>query len=664
MNLKNLLILDVRPLFRCYPGPNLLSVMARYLKPMLVTLLLCSSTFGFGQVAYNQQQNFLKANSNWVFGDSARIDFNTTTPTVSSSNISSLEGAAAVSHPETGALLFYSNGAKCWKANGDVMDNGDGLLGNQENGKTATQGVRIVPFINDINRYYLFSLSDVENPNSLYYSVVDMNMDNGEGDIDPTQKNILLNATSLSEAMVAIPGECNDVWLMLHSARNPEFIAYHITSEGIDTVPVLTTLGNAITESGAVTYHRMAVSSDRQKIAINSSSLSDHITFVAEFDPANGVVSNLIEVMGITAYRVPPFIYAREPGYGLCFSPDNTKLYVSATVMGNFFMTDPKNRLYQFDVSNHDSTAIVSSRYSVYENNVGMYANGVDLKLYNDTVYICVKGTASADQINRINNPNVSGVGCNYEMNVLNAAPGIRFYNMFGSDVVFPLPVDTMFQVKDTARFCTGSSVFLAAPSIYEDYLWSDGSTDSTLEVAQADTYWVSYRDSCYDLYIDTFFVEELPFIAPEIQLDGFTLSTTETYDTYQWLLDGVLIDGATDSAYTATSDGDYQVIVSNEFGCSDTSAVHTIQNTGIGVVGALANAIRLYPNPTREEIWIKAPYPVNIKVSTMSGRVISTYNAIRSLSTSGLRPGMYFVTISDAAGKVIKVEKLIKAAP
>src|SRR5690606_33950640 len=99
---------------------------------------------------------FLKANSNWIFGDSAGINFNASPPVAITSHISGYEGSAAVSHPETGALLFYSNGATCWKADGTVMVNGDSLLGSA--GRTM-QGVCIVPFINDTSKYFLFSLS-------------------------------------------------------------------------------------------------------------------------------------------------------------------------------------------------------------------------------------------------------------------------------------------------------------------------------------------------------------------------------------------------------------------------------------------------------------------------------------------------------------------------
>ena len=46
---------------------------------------------------------------------------------------------------------------------------------------------------------------------------------------------------------------------------------------------------------------------------------------------------------------------------------------------------------------------------------------------------------------------------------------------------------------------------------------------------------------------------------------------------SYQWVVGGVSIPGATASSYTATTPGDYSVVVSNTTGCSATSAIETI---------------------------------------------------------------------------------------
>lgn len=636
-------------------------------KLLFSLLILCSGIPAYAQ-NYTESIAFLKANSQWVFGDGAGISFNTSPAVGITSSSFGNQGSAAVSDPVTGQLRFYSNGARCWKANGEIMDNGDSLQGNKG---ATTQGVCIVPFLNDPNKYYLFSLSDNSNSGQLYYSVVDMDLDNGEGDIDPTRRNISLGITPLSEAMIAVPGECNDIWLMVHHYKLPEFIAYHITDEGIDTTPVVTTIGNAVPEAGALaTYQSMAVSPDRQKIAIIGNNMSDEVALLAKFDPATGVVSDMLKLLGVTPYRVSPWTFATEGGSGVCFSPDNSKLYVTTAVFGNFDVTHPYF-LYQFDISNFDSAAILNSKYTVYQKNT-MEHSAVGLRLYGDTVYICVKGNNfsnppnPAGRVNSINHPGTAGAGCNYAENTIPLASGTRCLETFGTEVVYPL-IDTVYQhpPDSNAVFCSGGAVILeASPAYHSLYTWSDGSSDSTLQVEQAGVYWVAYRDSCYNLHVDTFVVEELLFTPPVIQEDNHRLSTTEAYETYQWLLGGVPISGATDRIYEAIENGDYQVVTSNEYGCSDTSGVYTVDDvTGIPSPGHFATSMMVYPNPTQGAVWIKSPAPVYVRIATPSGRTIREYDKVTSFKTDFLVPGMYFVTISDRSGNVLKVEKLIKAA-
>jgi hypothetical protein len=107
-------------------------------------------------VVFGQLQN-----NNWVFGYGAGVDFSGPIP-VGSSNaaINSNESTASVSDPSTGQLLFYSDGRNVWNVNNQVMPNGSNLLGGFFN--SCTQGALIVPFPDNDQRYYLFTLEELE----------------------------------------------------------------------------------------------------------------------------------------------------------------------------------------------------------------------------------------------------------------------------------------------------------------------------------------------------------------------------------------------------------------------------------------------------------------------------------------------------------------------
>jgi hypothetical protein len=117
----------------------------------LILIFTLQSPVVFGQLQ----------NNNWVFGYGARVNFSGPIP-VGSSNaaINSNESTASVSDPATGQLLFYTDGRKVWNANNQVMPNGANLLGGFFN--SCTQGALIVPFPEDNQRFYLFTLEELE----------------------------------------------------------------------------------------------------------------------------------------------------------------------------------------------------------------------------------------------------------------------------------------------------------------------------------------------------------------------------------------------------------------------------------------------------------------------------------------------------------------------
>lgn len=151
--------------------------------------------------------------------------------------------------------------------------------------------------------------------------------------------------------------------------------------------------------------------------------------------------------------------------------------------------------------------------------------------------------------------------------------------------------------------------------------------------------------------------------IEPVINVNGFTLGTATTYSSYQWFLNGFIIPGADEQFYTVAQNGDYRVLVTNEKGCIDTSAVYTVENhSSIDDVTMLASQIRIYPNPTDDRLTIQSPVEVNATLSNITGHVIREVKNAEHLSLGDLAAGMYLLRLSDQNGTSIKVEKVIKS--
>ncbi len=154
------------------------------------------------------------------------------------------------------------------------------------------------------------------------------------------------------------------------------------------------------------------------------------------------------------------------------------------------------------------------------------------------------------------------------------------------------------------------------------------------------------------------------PLDQPIIKTDSFTLSVSGTYAVYQWLKDGIPVDGANDSIYAVTANGNYQVVVTNEHGCSDTSDIYPVTNypTGIDDAYKSAGQIKIYPNPASAMIYIQSLVEVTVQITDISGKVIKEYANATSAYIGELSKGVYLLHISDRSGVLLKVEKMIKA--
>ncbi|MCE9539629.1 MAG: hypothetical protein K8R85_10470 [Bacteroidetes bacterium] len=104
--------------------------------------------------------NAQKQGNIWYFGNQAGLNFNSGNPISISDGQTYLypnpgphsEGSSVICD-STSALLFYSNGAKVWNKNQQVMPNGDSLLGHP----SSTQAALIIPQPQSSRYFYLFT---------------------------------------------------------------------------------------------------------------------------------------------------------------------------------------------------------------------------------------------------------------------------------------------------------------------------------------------------------------------------------------------------------------------------------------------------------------------------------------------------------------------------
>lgn len=329
----------------------------------------------------------------WYFGENAGIAFTTGTPIpLNDGQSNSLEGTATVCDRNTGQLLFYTDGVTIWNAKHQIMQNGRDIQGHS----SSTQAALIIPIPEDSSQYYVFTTgainsSLVDEVKGFHYSIVDMRGNGGLGAV--VKKNIMLFENS-TEKLTATK-HCNgrDYWVVTHEWGNSNFRAYLVSPQGISD-PVISSIGidypldNNRLISSAYCAGMIKLSPMGTKLA--AANWRGKVLELFDFDKSTGSVSNGLQL------DIPSAIQ-----YSVAFSPDNTKLYAESL--------DPM-RLYQFDISNPDLSAINDSKQTIALPADVVSGGGLQLgpdgKIY--------AAFASRNILGVIHRPNEKAPNCNY----------------------------------------------------------------------------------------------------------------------------------------------------------------------------------------------------------------------------------------------------------
>ncbi len=359
------------------------------LRPLLM-VALCSAQLILSSEARAQFAQ------DWRFGYSARILFNSNPPVgAPNSQLFSDDGCISITDA-TGQTLFYTSGENLYNRNNVVMSNGNNLRGSQ----AATQSVLAIPYPGQASQHLLFTLGRTSDTMGLNYSLIDMTLAGGLGGIVTGQKNIQLLVgapTNLLTEKMAATRHCNnqDFWVVVHRYNSNEFIVYPVTSTGVGT-PILQQVGTAHTPALATSPLRaqkgyMVFSPDGRKLALTlNGPNSNNLIEVYDFDKNTGTISNPL--------RLP----AMGGEYGLAFSPDNGKLFVSGgvdTTIGSNIGSKNHLRVFNMVARNPETTGeIVQQQVLSDSRRFAALQNGPDGRIY--------AVLTLTDALNSINSPN------------------------------------------------------------------------------------------------------------------------------------------------------------------------------------------------------------------------------------------------------------------
>ncbi|WP_340203090.1 T9SS type B sorting domain-containing protein [Ascidiimonas sp. W6] len=331
--------------------------------------------------------------SYWYFGYFSGLHFNTDPVGVIDGKMNIEEGTS-VATDEDGNLLFYTNGVNVWSARTyphTLMSNGTDLLG----GSNSTQSALIIPNPENKNIFYIFTVSDLLRVNKvltvgngLNYSIVDMSLNGGAGAV--TRKNVHLitynedkrdeDDLKCSQKLTAVAhADDTSYWVVTHFLDR--FFSFHITNRGVSTRPVVSEIGPTLFSGNYLINAKgqLKLSPDGTYLAManmangfDSEGEGTGNLYLFNFDDTTGEVTNSQKLLP------NDFVYP----YGVAFSDDSKKLYVTMRSFRDGTIDRGKSSLFQFDLT---SSNIPASGYSLYKNdkqNAGALQLAIDNKVY------------------------------------------------------------------------------------------------------------------------------------------------------------------------------------------------------------------------------------------------------------------------------------------
>lgn len=131
---------------------------------------------------------------------------------------------------------------------------------------------------------------------------------------------------------------------------------------------------------------------------------------------------------------------------------------------------------------------------------------------------------------------------------------------------------------------------------------------------------------------------------------------------TYQWSINSSAIGGATGQFYQPQFTGDYTCTVTDQNGCTITTAIYSLNTIGFDQLDA--EKLAVYPNPAQDAVTVFCPSKFighSFAISNMSGQIIyqGTVNDKQTtIEINALPAGNYLINFDDQEGSSITFSK------
>ena len=508
----------------------------------LILLILCFTSSAIAQ----------KEANNWFFGcTNIGVTFNSGKPVLlTKKGYDTRYGCATMSN-SAGRLLFYVTTSRIIDSTHNLMTNGS-LNSNY----LTIQPNLIVPWPDSSHLFYIFS----SDPFS--YSIINMKLRGGLGDVVNTEKEKSLPTVSSGKVTAVIHENKRNYWLVIPQGNSDTIAAYLITSKGIASTPVKSATG---VYSKATPLHFNEYYSGYFKLSPDGKKLCNinrgKPSMVADFDATTGKVSN---VWQFTNYAS-----------GIEFSPKGKYLYVCTN----------DSTLSQYNLESKSQTEFLASRKTIdstknYEYRISSLQLASDGKIY-------IYQSLDNKFLNVIHDPDSAGNHARVEKNFF------KYQNYIESVTHWSLPnfvqsifYKPSFRVKQN---CANDSAFFTIKETYEldSVHWDFGDTASGASNFSTQTTnvfhhykkqgnykvrLISFHKGYTDTLYETFLLKPLkPYIGKDTNFcksKYLFLSPNDDYPWYKWST------SQTSKGIYVTNPGTYYLTVTDYQGCKGADTI------------------------------------------------------------------------------------------
>ena len=318
----------------------------------------------------------------------------------------------------------------------------------------------------------------------------------------------------------------------------------------------------------------------------------------------------------------------------------------------------------------HDYTVIIG----------GGCANPV-VNLGNDTI-ICSGTTLTLDA----GNPGLTFLWNDNSTNQTLAVTSSGIYSVTVTDstcsttdsIEVTVQASPLVDLGNDTAFCDGTTLTLDAGNVGSEFLWNDNSTNQTLDVTTPGVYSVMVTEyGCAAEDSITVGLVGLPSGADIIFTltdctFHFSVENPQFIESYSWDFgDGSSIGNQATPSHTYINGDSFDVVLIITNICGDTASLTIkVSCSGVGIedIDRSNNALKLYPNPSSDNITIENSSNLKmeyITVSNILGQVVyqnTPQSATKhQMNVSKLSAGLYTVQIKTEQGIITRKFEVLK---